>query len=169
MSRGTPSAVTTPLRAEAPQPIWLVDITTGGSPANLRFASYDGDVVLGGVTFSARPFQPPEVATTKQSEAGTVELRIADADGYFQTLLAAGMTFGGRRVKLYRTDLAAAVSGSAITDAMRDDYFIEGVARAEGAIIFRLRGVLGIFDLEVPLRTVTRADYPGMPPSGNVL
>ena len=169
MSRGTPSAVTTPLRAEGPQPVWLVDIETGGSPANLRFASYDGDVLLGGYTFSARAFQPPDIATTKQSEAPTVELRIADADGYFQTLIAAGITFGGRRVRVYRTDLSASGSAAAITDAMRDDFFVEGMTRAEGAAIFRLRGVLGIFDLEVPQRTVTRSDYPGMPPSGNVL
>lgn len=162
MSRTLPAPLASALRAEAVNPVWLAHIETGGSPADLRFAGYDGDVTFGGATWSARPVEVPEFSIENHNEAPTVELRIGDADGYFQTLLAAGIDLRGRKVRLYRTDLSVTGSSSALTDSLADTFFVEGLARAHGWILLRLRSLLTVLDIEVPLTTVTVSEFPGL-------
>lgn len=163
--RSLPAALTNALREEAIEPLWLVHIETGGSPADLRFAAYDGDVVFGGSTWSARPMDLPEFALENHTEAPTLELRLANADGYIDTLIAAGITFGGRKVRIYRTDLSLVGAASALTDALTETYYVEGFARAHGWAVLRLRSILTVLDIEVPLRIVDRNLFPGIPDS----
>lgn len=163
--RSVPAGLLTALREEGPEPLWLVHVETGGSPADLRFAGYDGDVTFGGSTWSRRPIEVPEYSIENHTEAPTIELRVANADGYFDTLIAAGITFGGRRVKVYRTDLSLVGSSSALTDAMTDTFYVESFVRSQGWVILRLRNIVKVLDTELPLRVVDRNTFPGIPDS----
>jgi hypothetical protein len=163
--RTLPAALTNALREEGPEPLWLVHLETGGSPADLRYAAYDGDVVFGGSTWSARPVEVPDFALENHSEAPTIELRIANADGYFDTLIAAGITFGNRKVRIYRTDVSLVGASSALTDALTETYFVEGFTRVHGWVVFRLRSILAALEIEIPLRVVDRNTFPGIPDS----
>lgn len=163
--RTLPAALTNALREEAVEPLLLAHIETGGSPADLRYGAYDGDVVFGGSIWSARPMEVPEFALENHTEAPTLELRVANADGYFDTLIAAGITFGGRKVRLYRTDVSLVGSSSALTDALTETFYVEGFSRAHGWVVFRLRSILTVLDIEVPLRLIDKNLFPGIPDS----
>lgn len=162
MSRSLPAGLLTAFRSETPNPLWLLHIETAGSPANVRLAGYDGDITFAGQTWSARPIDVPEIAAENHTEAPTIEVRIGDADGYFGTLLAAGITFGGRKVRLYRTDLSMVGASSALTDAFADTFFVEGFTRAHGWAVLRLRSLLTVFDIDVPITTTTHTEFPGL-------
>lgn len=166
MSRTFPAALATVLRSEKIQPVWLCHISTGGSPADLRFSAYDGDISFASQTWSRRPFDAPEISAEDHNDAPTRELRIADADGYFQTLLAGGITFGSRRVRLYLTDLTLVGTGSALTDAIVSHFIIEGFTRVHGWAVLRLRSLLSVFEIDLPLTTVTHSEFPGLVDSG---
>lgn len=163
MGRSTPSAVTTPFRAESPEPVWLLHVVTGGTPANVYVTSYDGAVAFAGLTFTPRPLEVEEVALEDQSEAPTLSIRLGDADAYWQTLLAAGCDFVGRRVTLYRTDASAVGTGSAATDSIYEVFLVHSWKRVEGGIQLVLRSLLAVFDQQVPISSVTRREFPGMP------
>lgn len=163
MSRGTPSAVTTPYRSEGPDPLLLVHIETGGTPADLRYTSWEAAVEMGGVTWSPRPLELDDTRLEAHTEAGSTDLRIGDGDGYFQTLVAAGVDLTNQRVRLYRTSGAALGSGQPLTDAIRDDWYVESWDRVHGVVVLHLRPLLSIFDIDVPRTTVTRAEFPGIP------
>lgn len=163
--RSVPAGLLSALREEGPEPIWLVHVETGGSPADLRLAAYDADVSFGGSTWVSRAIEIPEYAIENHTEAPTVELRAANADGYFDDLIAAGITFGGRRVKIYRTDVSLVGSASALTDALTETFYVESIVRSQGWVVFRLRNIVKVLDTEIPLRIVDRNLFPGIPDS----
>lgn len=166
MSRAFPAALATAFRSESPKPVWLVHIASDGSPANLYYAAYDGDVVLGGLTFAQRPMEIPESAIEGHSEAPVLELKVADADGVLSGYLAAGATFRNQRVKFYLTDLSVTGSGSSLTDSFPHTFFVEAVSRIHGWIVFRLRSQFNAFDIDFPTTTTTHSEFPGLADGG---
>lgn len=163
MSRGTPSAVTTPFRSETPEPIWLLHLETGGTPADVYYANYDGQLTWGGITWSPRSVHVDEILQEGVDTVDSLAIQIADGDSNWKTLLAAGCAFEGKRVRLRRTDADAIAAGEPITAAAREDFFVESWTRVHGAVELRVRPVMGIFDRELPLQTVTRTEFPGVP------
>ena len=164
MGRGTPSSVTTPFRAETSGQVWCLDIATGAetTPA-LRVTTYDGDVVIGSDTFSPHPLNIGTISIEDHGEAGYLSVQLGDADAGWKALQDDGADFQGKRVKAYRTSVSALAAGAAATDTIRDDFIIEKWRRVQGGVELTLRSFLGFLDFEVPKRTVTRRDYPGIP------
>jgi hypothetical protein len=163
VSRGTPSSVTTPYRSEAPEPLWLLHLETGGTPADVRYANFDGEISWGGQTWSHRGIQVDDIHQEGIETVEPLSIRLADGDSNWKTLLDGGAQFEGTRVRLYRTDRDVVAAGGAITEAVREDFFVESVVRIHGAVELRCRPMLAVFSIEVPLQTVTRTEFPGIP------
>ncbi len=163
MARGTPSAVTTPFRDEVPEPITLVHIQLDGTAADQYLCTGEVDVEMGGLTWTARPLEHGDGQLESHNETGGVDLHIADTDEWWKTQIDSGAVFTGNRVTMYRTDRSALGSAQPLTDAIRDDFIIETWERAQGAIRIPLAPLLSLLDLEVPLATVTRREFPGIP------
>lgn len=164
MTRGTNAVVTTPSRSTSDaRPVWLFDIATGGVPANLRLTTWDESVTWDSSVFTPWPFDVSEIAIEQQSETANVTVVCGDADGVLSGYIESGMFRGGQEAKLIRTDFAA--TGGAGAYAIRDDYFLESWERVVGGVRFVLRPLLSVFSVEVPLMTVSRTQFPGLPPS----
>jgi len=164
MTRGTAAALTTPLRStDDAAPVWLVRIATGlTSPTYLR---YHDQSQVETITFDGEAYSPwgmdvPESRLQASTETGTVPLRLADPAGTLGGyVLSRGLL--NQRVNVRLTDRA--VIDAAGTTSLRHDYFIEGADMEEGAVTLALRPLYGVFGIEVPGGTITRADYPGLP------
>lgn len=164
MTRGTASALTTPFRStDDAAPVWLVRIATGlTSPTYLRY--HDAPQVES-LTFDSEAYVPwgmdvPEQRLQAATETGSVPLRLADPAGTLAGyILSRG--FYNQRVNVRLTDRAVIDAGG--TTALRHDYFVEGAEIEEGAVTLSLRPLYGVFGIEVPGGTITRAEFPGLP------
>ena len=161
MSRGLPSGVSTDFQSTTPKPVLLFDVATGGSPANVRFTNRGAAVTFGSQVFSPRRCEIEEIRIQGTSQAASLRLRVDDTDGTFHALVQAGASFQNQRVRLYRTNVGS--TGGAGTDALLDVYTVDFYERAARAFSFTLKPLLAVFDIEIPLRTMTRVDFPGMP------
>lgn len=167
MTRGTAAALTTPFRSAGDaKMVSLVRIATGmASPAVLRYhdAPQMEALTFGGESYDPRPMDVPEQRIEAATETGAIALRIADPDAVLAGYVLAGNDFAYQRATLRVTDRA--VIDAAGTAAIRADYFVESVSMEEGAVVFALKPLFGVFAMDVPHRVLTRADFPGMPPS----
>lgn len=161
MSRGLPAGVSSDFQSRTPTPVLLFDIATGKSPANVRFTPWGRAVTFAGVSFASRRCEVDEIRVQGTSQAASLRLRVDDTDGTFHALVQAGADFQNQRVRLYRTNLSS--TGGAGTDALLDVYVVDFYERAARAFSFTLKPLVAVFDVEVPLRTMTRDDFPGMP------
>lgn len=162
MPRATPSAVTTPWRGETPEPVYLIELTARDGTV-VRVCSGDGDVVFAGQTYEHRPFAFDEISIEEHAETPATALRLADADGWWRTLEAAGRDFVGGRVRVIRTDRSAIAGAVSDTVSASDRFVIETWRRAQGGVHLELMPLLGLLEQEIPKRTVTRRLFPGIP------
>lgn len=163
MSRSTPSAVTTPYRSEVPEPITLLHLRLEGTYADQYLCTGEADVEMGGLTWTARPFEHGDGQLESHAESGGIDLHMADGDGWWETMLAAGAVFAGKRVTMYRTDRSALGSAQPLTDAIRDDFIMDTWERAQGVVRIPLLPLLSRLSIDVPLGTMTRREFPGIP------
>jgi len=164
VTRGTAAALTTPLRStDDAAPVWLVRIATGlTSPTYLNYHDQPQveSITFDGVTYVPWGMDVPEQRLQASTETGTVPLRLADPAGTLGGyVLSRGLY--NQRVNVRLTDRAViAASG---TTAIRHDYFVESADMEEGAVTLGLRPLYGVFGIEVPGGTITRAAFPGLP------
>ena len=163
MPRSTPAALLTAFRSASFDPVYLMQLVTGGTPATVYYTNYDAEVEFGGLTWIGRPFNRAEVSHQGSDQSGTLSILLSDHDGNWKTLLDAGADFIGQEVTFFLTDATLLGSGSALTDAFREDYKVEHWERVEHGIRLDLKSFLSILDLEVPRRTITRRHFPGIP------
>jgi hypothetical protein len=172
LARSIPSVVQTDLESATPSPIWLVQIPTGTSPATLYYTSREHDVSFGGVTYSARGHSHDGWRFKAAGDGSSIDLRLADLDGAFNTLLAAGAAFEGKRVVLIRTVEAAIGAGSDYANAIHETFIVESVRREQGTFVLRLVFLMTwIFDLDLPRdrNIIDRSFAPGIPLTGTPL
>lgn len=161
MTRGIPAGVSTDSQSRTPAPVLLAEIATGKTPAFLRFTPFGRPVTFGGNVFSSRRLEVDEVRVQGTAQASSLQLRVDDTDGTLHAIVQAGGDFQNQRVKLYRTNVGSTGSGG--TDSILDVYIVDFYQRAGRAFAFSLKPLVAVFDVEVPLRTMTRDDFPGMP------
>lgn len=164
MPRSMPAGLQTALAAEAVELVYLFELGTGGgSPDPVRICSGDGIVSFASNDWTPRPLEFDETGVEPHHEAASLQLRLADADGYWKTLQDAGALFTGERARLFRVPRSLLGAGSVEADSIRDTFIVESWERAQGAISLNLQPLLGLLELEVPLATVTRREFPGIP------
>lgn len=162
MPRATPAAVTTPWRGETPEPLYLIELTARDGTIE-RICSGDGDVTFAGEDYAARPLTFDEVSIDEHGETPPTPLRMADADGWWQTLHAAGLDFVGGRARIIRTDRSAVAGAVSDAVSVSDRFIIESWRRVQGGVHVELMPLLALLEQEIPKRTVTRRLFPGIP------
>ncbi len=161
--RGTNAAVLTPFRSTGDaRPLWLVEIATGiASPTHLRVTNHARSLTFGGNTYTARPFKPGEQSVSVESNADGTTIEVADLDSAIAGYIASGATFQNAAVELYFTDVAA--TGGATSYGYLGSYLVESYTQNDGRVTFHCRPLLAVFGIEIPIRLMTRQDYPGLP------
>lgn len=163
--RATPSVVTDDLEGRKPLPVWAVEIDTGASPAVLRFTSREHAVTFGADAFSARPIEVGTI-TIESMGAGAFDLKVSDADAYFNSILTVGVELRGREARLYLTVEAATGAGSDKADSILSTMIVQRLSRAQGVVTISLKPRAALFDVDVPRGIVSRETYPGIIPAG---
>ncbi len=157
MSRALPTAYTDKAKETAVKALWLVEIETGTTPAQYRFASTAEDVVFptGGDTYTARAHGWGIVRINLESTSPN-ELVVADDDG---TLKALVTDWKGNDVTIYRAhrDLLALA-----TYAQKDVYRIRSTRPEPGRMTFVLGSKMDVLDLDFPARRVLVNEWPGI-------
>lgn len=148
-------------KGESPAQILLLELAFQDPP--IRLTNYDGDLDWAGETWSARPFQVGEQTHANQDEAPGQSVSIADLDGWWKGLQDAGAVFERKRVTIYRVDRAILGTVAEEVKNHKDVFVLDKWTRPHGAVILELMDFLGILGIEVPLRTVTRSEFPGIP------
>lgn len=165
--RATPATFGDEIVSVDPQPIVLLDITTGTSPANIRITTNESDMEWptgSGNTFSSRPFTISEHRIDPE-EFPSVTVELGDVDDSFDTWLNT-TTFRNQSITRYILDRDQLTQTTfAITDKWRISHRIQTpekfsfVAEPLQAILARVT---------LPQRTLTREDFPGIRPDGTV-
>lgn len=162
-----PAVVQDDLRSEQPHPIWCVEIDTGAaSPATIYLTSREHAVTFGAQSFSTRPIAVGTITLQGAGAGASSELKIADADDYWNTLVAAGADPRGREVRLRFTVAAATGAGSSTSDSKTTTWICDGVERTRGEVVLKLVPLVALFDRKIPRNVVTRQLAPGIPPAG---
>ena len=168
MPRGVPSTYQTAMQQTTLGAAHLFEIETGTTPATLYIAKRNADFVFpttGGNTYTAIPCNWGDYKIAP-GEYGGLDVTFADADGYFQTLLDAGVDFRWRKFKhLYVNTAALDSSDNAITNVWR----INRVSRGTHSVVFTietLQATLARHNL--PGDVMTKKRYPGIPKEGLV-
>ena len=148
-------------RSASPTPILLVQIQTG-KPATpyLRFTNRDHDIEFGGETFSRRPLELDDTTLDSHTETGGPRLRTMDLDETFADLIDEGYDFHFKRVRIWRS-YSGAIGGA--EQGMVDDWFVDFYERVAGAISFSLKPMVVAFSQKIPLRTLSRDLFVGIP------
>jgi len=169
MARAFPAAIAAAFRGEALGLAYLLELDTGGgTPDPLRIVNGDGDVEFAGSTWTVRPMEFDETGVAPHEEAQSLQLRLADADGFWKALLASGAELRGKRATLFRVPRGSLGSGSVEADSLRDTFLVETWERASGAVSLDLKPLLATLELDVPAGTITRKEFPGIPDINSV-
>lgn len=159
--RGRASGVATDFQSDRPKPVVLVDLATGGSPANLRMTRRGEPIVFAGVTFSRRLFELDVAKVQASTSASTLQLRVDDTDGAIHALHAAGADFLGQRATIYRTNVGS--TGGSGSDGDKEVYLVDSWDRLGTGWSFVLKPLSAVFDEEVPRQVFTKDAFPGIP------
>lgn len=160
--RPVADSVLADFRSENPSRILLVQIATGSAATPyLRYTSRDHVVVWGGASWSPAPVELDETRLAQHSETSGPKVRFMDLDETFKDLIDAGYDFTYKRVRIIRTNVGS--TEGAGSDGVVDDWFIDFYERAAGAISFSLMPMVAAFRQKIPLRTISRALFQGIP------
>lgn len=160
-TRGTPAGLLAQSQAATLTVAWLVQISTGTSPATLYYTTFNRSVAFpssGGNTYTPRPLALPGIGLGEEPEGGGAgELRLGDADAYLKGL---GADWAGKRVVVYRVDLDHL---DAVTKAYRNDFWIDAPEWGTRELILHLGPFRSKARRLIPRDLVTRTIFPGMP------
>lgn len=154
-------------RGVNPKPTVLITIETGdvGTPY-IRLTSTEVDFVFpdAGDTYTARPFQFGEF-TVASGEEKSVQLRLADVDGFWDTWLAT-TNFRWKTIEVRRIDRDVTTSG---LRKQLDSFRFVSRQRVDREFIMNVEPRLAILSrIRVPAQILTREEFPGIPDSGEI-
>lgn len=161
--RATASALLSALRGESPEVVLLMDLSTGlTSPATLYLTRRTVATTWNGNAYSTRPIELGDaIEQGGEGEGGGVVVSVGNADGYFQTLRAAGADFNGVRCVL-RLVAASRLSASPV-ESVSDVFYVESITLREGVARLELLSRFALLRTQIPRRTLTRTEFPGLP------
>ena len=167
MTRDFHSTFEAASRGVNPKPTALITIETGdvGTPY-IRLTSTEVDFVFpdAGDTYTARPFEFGEF-TVASGEEKSVQLRLADVDGYWDTWLAT-TTFRWKTIELRRIDRD--VTSSALRIQI-DRFRFVSRQRVDREFVMTVEPRLAILSrIRVPAQILTREEFPGIPDAGEI-
>ena len=167
MTRGFHADLTAASRETSPKPTILIAIETGdvGTPW-IRLTSTESDLVwpTGGDTYTARPFEFADFEVASGGEK-SVQLKLADVDGYFDTWLAT-TNFRWKTVKRYRIDRDVLDSS---TKAQLDQFRFVSRKRTDREFVMTVEPRLAILSrVRIPGQILTREEFPGIPDEGEI-
>ena len=161
--RATASALLSALRGESPEVVLLMDLATGiSSPATLYLTRRTEATTWNGNAYSTRPIELGDaIEQGGEGEGSGVIVAVGNADSYFETLRAAGADFIGARCTL-RLVAASRLSASPV-ESVSDVFYVESVTYRQGVVRFELLSRFALLRTQIPRRTMTRYEFPGLP------
>ncbi len=168
MTRGLDADLVGELQGADPEPIVLLEIATGNTTTpTVYLTSNEKDhkwPTATGTTYTARPFELGDIVT-EGGEFPGLDVRLPDTDSYWDTWLLT-TDFRHQRVTRRLVDRdRLADSTECDTDVFRiSNHRMDGYQ-----FVLTVEPLQSILQrLTVPLRTMTREDFPGMPTEGMV-
>lgn len=167
MTRGTDTSLLAELRSSDPQPVTLIAIETGSSPAWIRYTDHETAITFptaGGDSYSARPIEVSEVRIDGQDRQA-ITVVLADVDLELDTWLLT-IDFRYRKLVRYLVERDSLDSGA---KAVKDIYRIVHHERSDRTITFQGEPLAAILARVVlPARVMMREDFPGIPSEGGI-
>lgn len=154
-------------RGTNPKPTVLISIETGdGGTPWIRLTSTEVDLVFptAGNTYTARPFEFGEFSVASGDEK-SVQLRLADVDGYWDTWLATTQ-FRWKTIERRRIDR------DVLTSSLRmqiDRFRFVSRQRVDREFVMTVEPRLAILSrIRLPGQILTREEFPGIPDAGEI-
>ena len=166
MTRDLNATLKAKLQGSEMKPTVLLAIGTGTSPATIYVTTNEVDMAFptGGTTYTARPMSVPDLMISgTEARAGSIEF--SDADHYWQTWLES-TDFRFQRVEM---SLVERDTLGSILYRRLDTLRVRRVDRGARVTVFSVEPLAGILGAtQIPKRTLSREDFPGLPRAGVV-